>query len=259
MQANLISTKKFWKAKAPDYPLPFDKKTLPKTKRIIRRIKKENIVFKNKNIIDIGCGTGIFSLPLAREAAEVTGADFSRLMLKKMRQEVKTKKIKNIKTIYSSWENFDSKKHKKKYHIAFASMTGAIKTASDIKKMETVTKDYCIVVSWAGIRRNAFITGLYKHFKIKDRAPNFILKISEALKKRNIKHKKILIDDSWEFEGTVKETAKQVMPNLQINGVKISLSKLEKIILEKFGATKIRHTTFAKKGILIWKPIDKSY
>ncbi|MEA3307618.1 MAG: class I SAM-dependent methyltransferase [Elusimicrobiota bacterium] len=254
MPTNLISAKKFWKTKASNYPLPFDPDTFKKTKRIIRRIKKENIIFKNKNIIDIGCGTGIYTLPFALEAAEVTGTDFSLLMLKKMKEEAKNQKIKNLKTIYSSWEDFDFKKHRKNYDIAFASMTAAIKTASAVKKMETVATDYCIVVSWAGKRKNAFMREIYKNFGIKDKAPDFIGTISKILKKRDVKYKKVLIEDSWSFKGTAKEAAIQALPHLQINGVKISLDKLEKIIAEKFGTREIHHTTFAGKGIVIWKP-----
>ncbi len=254
MKKTLITAKKFWKIKASTYPLPFDKKTLAKTKRILKRIKTENIVFKNKNVLDIGCGTGIYSLPLALKAKEVTGTDFSRLMLKKMQKEAKNKKIQNIKTIYSSWEDFEQKKYKKKYDIAFASMTAAIKTASAIKKMEIVAREFCIVVSWASIRKNAFMKELYKTFNITVTAPNFIGEISKALKKRKIKYKKILINDSWDFKGSAKEAATQAMPHLQINGITITIDKLEKIILEKYGTKKIHHTTFAGKGILIWKP-----
>ena len=254
MTKNMLQAKKFWKVKAPNYPLPFDKKTLPKTKRILKKIREENIIFKDKIILDIGCGTGIYSLPLALEAKKVTGTDFSRLMLKQMKEAAKAKKIKNINTIHCSWENFDSKKREKNYDIAFASMTAAVKTASAVKKMETVAKELCVVVSWAGIRKNAFMQELYKTFGIKDAPPNFIGEISKALKKRKIRYKKILINDSWSFEGTTREAAEQVMPHLQINGVKTSVAKVEKVILEKYGRKKIRHTTLAGKGIIIWKP-----
>jgi ubiquinone/menaquinone biosynthesis C-methylase UbiE len=257
MAKNIMTTKKFWKLKAPNYPLPFDKKTLPKTKRILKKIKEENIIFKGKTILDIGCGTGIYTLPLALEAKEVTGADFSPLMLKKMKEVGKIKKINNLKTIYSSWENFEAKKYKKNYNIAFASMTAAIKTAAAIKKMEAVAKDYCIVISWAGKRKNTFMRGIYKHFDVEEKAPNFIGKITEVLKKRKRKYKKILIEDSWSFEGTAKEAALQALPHLQINGVDTSLKKLEGIIVKKFGIKKIRHTTFAGKGIVIWEPPTK--
>ncbi len=254
MAKSILSAKKFWKAKAPNYPLPFGKEIFSKTKRILKKIKEENIIFKDKTIIDIGCGTGIYSLPLALEAKEVTGTDFSPIMLKKMKEVVKIKKINNLKTIYSSWENFEAKKYKKKYNIAFASMTAAIKTAAAIKKMEAVAIDYCIVVNWAGKRKNTFMREIYKHFDVEEKAPDFIGKITEALKKRNINYKKILIEDSWSFKGTAKEAGLQALPHLQINGVKISLNNLEKIIVKKFGQKLIHHTTFAGKGIIIWKP-----
>ena len=267
MPANIINAKKFWKAKAANYPLPFDKTTFSKTKSLLKKIKKENIVFKNKTILDIGCGTGVYSLPLAMEGEKVIAVDFSDKMLGILKQETLKKRIENIKIINSEWKNFDAKKYGKKFDIAFASMTAAIRNFSDIKKMETAAKDHCIVVTWAGVRKSRFAQTIYKKFGIKNKAPNFAENIEKYLIKKKREYIKFPANETWEFTGNAKESAKNILPHLQINGIKISLKNLEKTIKEiyhspaKNSARKktstdglIKNKTYAKKAVFIWKP-----
>lgn len=49
---------------------------------------------KNKKILDVGCGTGRYSIPLAKKGAEVEGIDISPGMLRKARRKVKRKNLK---------------------------------------------------------------------------------------------------------------------------------------------------------------------
>lgn len=57
---------------------------------------------KNKKILDLGCGTGRYSIPLAKKGAIVTAVDFSKEML-----AVAKKNAKNVKI---NFKQFDLKK-----------------------------------------------------------------------------------------------------------------------------------------------------
>lgn len=59
----------------------------------LRYIKKED------NVLDIGCGTGIVTLPMAERAASVTGLDTSDRMLELARQKAETSQSGNIRFI----------------------------------------------------------------------------------------------------------------------------------------------------------------
>lgn len=67
---------------------------------------------RGKNVLDFGCGTGRYSLPLAKKGANVTAVDFNNAMLKIAKQKAKKAKVK-IKfkeadiTKYTSDEKFD--------------------------------------------------------------------------------------------------------------------------------------------------------
>jgi malonyl-CoA O-methyltransferase len=49
---------------------------------------------KNKEVLDYGCGTGRYSIPLAKQGANVTAIDFSKGMLNQARKKAKKLKVK---------------------------------------------------------------------------------------------------------------------------------------------------------------------
>ena len=58
-----------------------------------------------KRILEIGCGSGRFSVPLAKAGHDVTGLDFDEYMLDKIAPKIKNEKIKWYKAdaIYDDW------------------------------------------------------------------------------------------------------------------------------------------------------------
>lgn len=58
----------------------------------IQFISKLLHMFMVKSVLDLGCGTGLYSIPLKKKRFDVEGLDFSKDMLKELRK--KTKKIK---------------------------------------------------------------------------------------------------------------------------------------------------------------------
>ena len=77
------------------------------------KIKKKNEPFKGLNILDIGCGGGLLSEPMAKLGAEVTGIDASYKNIQVAKYHLKRSKL-NIKYYNSSPENL---KLKKKFDI----------------------------------------------------------------------------------------------------------------------------------------------
>ncbi|MCI5158023.1 MAG: hypothetical protein D3906_06185, partial [Candidatus Electrothrix sp. AUS1_2] len=58
--------KKFWEKMAAKYPLPFDEKNLIKTREVIALAEQRGVRIDGATILDVGCGTGVYSLPLAQ-------------------------------------------------------------------------------------------------------------------------------------------------------------------------------------------------
>ncbi len=62
--------------------------------------------FSGKRVVDIGCGTGVYTLRVAQKAAQVDAIDISEAMLKILRQDAQTHGITTIRTYHSDWIDF---------------------------------------------------------------------------------------------------------------------------------------------------------
>jgi len=62
--------------------------------------------FSGKRVVDIGCGTGVYTLRVAQKAAQVDALDISEEMLKILREDAKNHGLTNIQTHHSDWIDF---------------------------------------------------------------------------------------------------------------------------------------------------------
>ena len=88
-----------WDAKAPSV-----------SKRIHKSIYNEELLgimnFKDcETFLDVGCGVGNISLLVANRFKKIYALDFSKEMLKSLKNEAKKRDIDNIQTINLSWED----------------------------------------------------------------------------------------------------------------------------------------------------------
>lgn len=98
----------FWNTlKARWYQKGLKYSTLPKTALDIILPETKDC----KTFLDIGSGCGTFAIPLANVGKKVTAIDPSRAMVEILNEEIKNRKIKNIKTINASWGEVKVKPH----------------------------------------------------------------------------------------------------------------------------------------------------
>ena len=70
----------------------------------------ESILKKNYTVLELGAGTGRFTLPVAKKVKQVIAADISSNMLDVLRIKADKNKIKNITTVAMDIEEFNSEK-----------------------------------------------------------------------------------------------------------------------------------------------------
>jgi ubiquinone/menaquinone biosynthesis C-methylase UbiE len=105
MATQKYSANSFWEMKARKYPLPFDPENLAKTKAMITLTESRGVCPDGATILDIGCGTGTYTLPLAQVAEKITGVDSSATMLERLRQEAKQAGLDNVSTVEATWQD----------------------------------------------------------------------------------------------------------------------------------------------------------
>ncbi|MCK5684138.1 methyltransferase domain-containing protein [bacterium] len=96
--------KKFWNSRAEHFedilksPASIDYSNL-----IVEFIRNTSGLKSKDTILDLGCGTGILTLPLAKMVKKVTALDISNEMLKIMSTHMKKREISNIDIINERW------------------------------------------------------------------------------------------------------------------------------------------------------------
>ncbi len=258
----MISTKKneklFWRHKAGRYPMPFDPPTFKKTSRLVRASEKLGANFRGRALLDIGCGTGIYALALAGKAKCVLGVDSAGEMLKRFRSEAKRRRIKNAKTLESAWDDVETARVAGKFDIALASMTHAVTTLKDLRKMETAARELCVYIGWAGVRRNSFLKKIYVHHGVKYAPPAGAEMIIPLLERLGRKFSLVYLKDSWQWQGTPDDSLKDIEVSLKMNNAAPDRAWLDNFLKSRTKNGILTHTTTVRKAIIVWRPRNNS-
>lgn len=243
---------KFWDFKANKYPRPFSKETFKETCNVISKIEDMGVRFEGKRIIDIGCGTGIYALVLCQKAEDVWCLDLSKNMLDILKIEAENKKIDNYHSICVDFKSFDITDYYKKFDIAFASMTPAIKTDEDILKMEKLASNWCVYIGWAGKRINKISDEIFKMHNLKEHIHNGFLFFRENLINRSIKFKEMVFETQWQWKGSIDEAVEEFVFRIKINGGDPDIRLIKDFLSKRFPDNIVETTTIATEGILIY-------
>jgi 2-polyprenyl-3-methyl-5-hydroxy-6-metoxy-1,4-benzoquinol methylase len=92
----------FWEKLAPTYSKQYN---LYRDSLILQD-KLKGVFGEGRKIIDVGCGSGNFSIPLSKYSKEILALDFSPAMLEQLAISMKQEKRENIRMICSKWEDF---------------------------------------------------------------------------------------------------------------------------------------------------------
>jgi SAM-dependent methyltransferase len=257
MKGTPANEKLFWDSRARNYPLPFDPSTASKTGRIVRLLGRMGVDFKGRRLLDIGCGTGVYALPLASAAERVLGVDSSRAMLKVFRRQCRERGIGNAACRQAAWGETPRAAVKGKFDIALASMTMAVKNRKDVLKMEAAA-DSCVYIGWDGVRKNELLEAVYLAHGLEYKAPEGaprLLKILRALGRR-VKIKRIR--DSWEKISTPQEALREIAINMKVNGARLKREDVIRMLARRTRNGKVRQRTAVRKALIVWQSPRRS-
>ncbi len=143
------------------------------------------VSFENKSIIDIGCGTGVYTLHIAQKAAHVDAVDISQEMLNILKEDAASCHITNIDTYQSDWEDFMLPAHK--YDIALSTMSPATREEKGFAKMDR-SANTRIFLGWGDKRDTDLIEELFISHGQTYTPPNGAVKLRKWLDKNKIEY-----------------------------------------------------------------------
>ena len=245
----------FWERMAKSYPLPFDDKTLADTRRILSLVKSKGVEFGNTNVLDIGCGTGIYTLPLACEAAMVNGIDDSETMIARMAGVIASGKIRNVQTIKAAWKDIDIFSHgfEKAFDIVWIAMSPAVQTVQDFMRMEKCARKWCVYIGWGRKRKNALMEEAFRLHDLNYGPPPGVAAAYKILEHSGRNPSQDYFETSWDWKGPEKDALEDIACFIEMQGGKPNRELIEKTLSHHERDGLICHTTEVEEGILVWK------
>jgi SAM-dependent methyltransferase len=248
--------KAFWENMADHYPLPFDPKTLVDTNRVIDIAEEKGVIIDRATILDIGCGTGIYTLPMAQRADRVTGIDSSYKMLAILARERSAHHIGNTTIYQLNWQQADiqSLGLAKAFDIVWASMTPAIRDEKSLDKMRLCAKTWCVYVGWGNLRKNELLEEAFAAHGLSFGPPPVTIKT--LLKKQGINPTSELVRTFWDWQGNIEEACVNVTGYLTVlNTIEVQPELIRKIVGHYTREGRVRHRTHVEMEVLVWSEL----
>jgi SAM-dependent methyltransferase len=136
----------FWNARSSSYSdsIDTDESWGETIDRVLGLLDEAGFSARNSRVLDIGCGPGPLSIPLARAGAEVTALDISPGMLRRLQDKAAAEDL-AIRTLECSWwtADIDELMFRDNFDLVISSMTPAVKDISTFDKMMACSKEFC--------------------------------------------------------------------------------------------------------------------
>ena len=195
-------------------------------KRILSELAALGVSFKGKSVVDIGCGTGVWTLLIAKEAARVTGVDNSGGMLEILRKDARKFGISNVETIEKSWDEF---KTDEVFDVAITTMSPALRDERDFERFSALGR-LKIYLGWAAPRTSDLLEPFFERYGRK--TANFMLssKLEAWLTARDVKFSKKNFSETRVVRRDAAEALENVCWHLDINALKYDVEDVEAML-----------------------------
>jgi SAM-dependent methyltransferase len=140
-----INDKKYWDIRGRSFPGYRSDDELQV--KVFETLKNHGVDFSGAHVLDLGCGAGSYTVPLARMAGMVTALDISGVMLERARSSAAALSITNINYVECDWEEYEIRE---KFDIIFCSRCPAIKDPEALQKLCNALSKWGILFHFAG-------------------------------------------------------------------------------------------------------------
>ncbi|WP_291946937.1 class I SAM-dependent methyltransferase [Campylobacter sp.] len=212
-----------WDKKAKTYTR-YDEKLNEIQKLTFDKLKALNIHFDNKYIIDIGCGTGVWTLHLAKKAKEILAIDNAKAMLEILKQDALTHNINNIKTLNIDFKDF-CENYKFSFDLAFLSMSPALQEEKDYANFLNLAPKK-VYLGWASKRKSSFLDPIFEHFNTEFKG-FYKQDFQNFLDIKSIPYECEIFSETRVVKRDKESAMENALWHLSMNGISISKQDLE--------------------------------
>ena len=154
--------------------------------RMLRLAEEGGALIKNKRVLDVGCGSGLYSIGLALEAAELTALDISAKMLNVLRLEAAKRGLGNIKYVQSDWLEF-RQSPQWGFDLIFCSMNPVFRDEAARERLKLFAPVQVVYIGWAAPMRSDVTAGLYEKYALNPEAVVDVWAMKQWLERNDFK------------------------------------------------------------------------
>ncbi|WP_418791882.1 class I SAM-dependent methyltransferase [Phosphitispora sp. TUW77] len=210
-------------------------------------------------ILDIGCGPGNYTIPLAKRAAHIWALDPAVAMLDILKEKAEKTGVDNITYINKPWEdiNLQDEGWLNKFDLVFASMSPGVNDRKTLEKMIDASKQYCFISKFAGQRRNNLHDKLWRlvfREDLSDLSMDIIFPFNLVYSLGYFPSLKF-IASNWVNEDSAEETIVKLRDWLSgYTDITPELSKtIQEFVLAESVGGQVKEEVKANNGMMIWQ------
>jgi SAM-dependent methyltransferase len=116
--------------------------------KFLQLLDQQHMLNPTYDVLDVGCGVGVYAMAIAKRVHWATGVDLSQKMIDQGKAKLEKEKICNVTLSCMDWTTVDlaEKGFKERFDLVFAHTTPAICDYSTFKKMNAASKRFCAIV-----------------------------------------------------------------------------------------------------------------
>ena len=216
------STREFWNSRAESFPR-YEAGADTYEGRMLQLARDNGVDFRGKTVLDVGCGSGMYTIRLAQEAASVTAVDISDEMLRILMQDAAAQGLANIRPLLSDWEHFDLDE---RFQIVFASMTPALSDDVAREKLQRYALEQVVFMGFTERKTSDVMAGLYSHYGVTP--PQFAdaPDMRTWLESQRIQYTTLPVDGEWVVPHTREKLLGACAANLRARGAEPDMAHL---------------------------------
>lgn len=135
------NTAGYWNCRSRTYDSEW--KTSSYASELLKRIDLQ----PEYSVLDVACGTGVTTIPIARKVRHVTALDISPMMLGKLRSRLKSAYLNNVTIVNKDWNNVDIGKDMDEHDIVLVSRSlPGLSLSETLQKFNQAATRACYIV-----------------------------------------------------------------------------------------------------------------